>query len=264
MTIPGVPDCTPEASVAGVDTIRYNAEVRYVVLGTAVFAAVLGAPRGVPAQVVELTEGDGTVHLTNALTDPRYQRLGILRALPSPGPGVASEAPSSTIRSAALDSHIRQAAHRYGVSEQLVTAVIRVESGFNPRAVSPKGARGLMQLMPATASQLGVRDSFDPVENIDGGVRYLRGLMERFENNLPLALAAYNAGEGAVALHGGIPPYRETQQYVTRILRIVGGDTVLSPAPAGPSALEPGQTPTYIYAAEDGATVYTNIPRRPR
>jgi soluble lytic murein transglycosylase-like protein len=120
-----------------------------------------------------------------------------------------------------------------------------------------------MQLMPTTASQLGVRNSFDPVENIDGGVRHLRGLMERFENNLPLALAAYNAGEGAVAQYGGIPPYRETQQYVTRILRIVGGDTALSLAAAGPSAQEPGQTPTYIYPAEDGATVYTNIPRRP-
>jgi soluble lytic murein transglycosylase-like protein len=165
---------------------------------------------------------------------------------------------------AEIDSHIRDAAHRYGVPEQLVSALISVESGFNPRAVSPKGARGLMQLMPATASQLGVRDAFDPVENIDGGVRHLRGLIERFENNLPLALAAYNAGEGAVAQYGGVPPYRETQQYVTRILRIVGDDPLPSVASPAASTEEQGRTPTYTFATEDGATVYTNIPRRPR
>lgn len=236
--------------------IRYNCGVRRLTLGSALLAAILGAPWVASAQVLELTEQDGTVHLTNAPTDPRYQRLGIAPLAPAPaGPGPSSRpAP-------AIDSHIRDAALRYGVSEQLVTAVIRVESGFNPRAVSPKGARGLMQLMPATASQLGVRNAFDPAENIDGGVRHLRGLMERFENNLPLALAAYNAGEGAVAQYGGIPPYRETQQYVTRILRIVGGE---APAPVEPGAEELGRTPTYTFATEDGATVYTNIPRRPR
>ncbi len=248
--------------MAGVRTIRYNGQVRRYVLGSAVLAIALGAPMAVPAQVVELSEQDGTVHLTNAPTDPRYQRLGIS---PPPDSVTASPPPGPTLRPvAAIDSHIRAAAHRYGVSEQLVTAVIRVESGFNPRAVSPKGARGLMQLMPATASQLGVRNSFDPVENIDGGVRHLRGLMERYENNLPLALAAYNAGEGAVMQYGGIPPFRETQQYVTRILRIVGGEAAVGAAPALPSAEEPSLTPTYTYAAEDGATVYTNIPRRPR
>jgi soluble lytic murein transglycosylase-like protein len=146
---------------------------------------------------------------------------------------------------------IRIAAGRHGVPEQLVSAVIRVESGFNPRAVSRKGARGLMQLMPQTASILGVRDSFDPRDNIDGGVRHLRGLIDRFRNNLPLALAAYNAGEGAVNTHGGIPPYPETQAYVGRILAILGGDSL-----AGISDL------TYRYVADDGAVVYTNIPPR--
>jgi hypothetical protein len=115
-----------------------------------------------------------------------------------------------------------------------------------------------MQLMPATASQLGVRDAFDAAENIDGGVRHLRGLIERFENNLPLALAAYNAGERAVVQHGGIPPYPETQQYVARILSIVSRD----PAAASPGEIAP--TPIYRFVAEDGATVYTNVPRRPR
>jgi soluble lytic murein transglycosylase-like protein len=101
--------------------------------------------------------------------------------------------------------------------------VIAVESGFNPRAVSRAGAGGLMQLMPRTAATLGVRDVFDPAENVDGGARHLRALLDRLGNNLPLALAAYNAGEQAVAQHGGIPPYPETRDYVARILRFLGG-----------------------------------------
>jgi soluble lytic murein transglycosylase-like protein len=157
--------------------------------------------------------------------------------------------------SATLTDTIREAAQRHGVPEQLVSAVIRVESGFNTRAVSRKGARGLMQLMPGTAAILGVRDSFDPTENIDGGVRHLRGLLDRYANNLPFALAAYNAGEGAVNNYGGIPPYPETQAYVGRILSILGvsGDGLAALMPSGSA---------YTYVADDGAVVYTNIPPR--
>src|SRR5262249_58310066 len=92
----------------------------------------------------------------------------------------------------------------------------------NPRAVSPKGAQGLMQLMPTTAATLGVRNSFDPRQNIEGGVRHLRGLIDRFPNRLALAIAAYNAGEKAVVQYGGIPPYPETQDYVSRVLYFYG------------------------------------------
>lgn len=211
------------------------------------------------AQVVQLGESDGTVHLTNAPTDPRYQRLGI--APPPPAPVaralVLASAPVRTMTS--IGAQIRDAAERHGLPEELVTAVVRVESGFNPRAVSRKGAQGLMQLMPATASQLGVRNVFDPAENIDGGVRHLRGLIERFDNNLSLALAAYNAGERAVLQYGGIPPYTETQQYVARILQIVGGGEAF----VGLVSSEPAMTPTYRFEEAD-ATVYTNIPRRAR
>ncbi len=136
--------------------------------------------------------------------------------------------------------HIREMAHRYGVSEALVAAIISVESEYNPRAVSRKGARGLMQLMPATASSLSVDDPFDPRENIEAGVRHLRRLMDRFDNNLPLVLAAYNAGEHTVLRYRGVPPYRETRQYVSRVLRKVERAQPGSvPARPGPTRVTP-------------------------
>jgi soluble lytic murein transglycosylase-like protein len=111
------------------------------------------------------------------------------------------------------------AARRHGVDPDLVLAVAGIESAFQPRAVSPKGAQGLMQLMPATARDLGVKDPLDPVANLDGGTRYLRDLIALYEGDLTKALAAYNAGPGAVARHQGVPPYKETQDYVKKVLR---------------------------------------------
>src|SRR5438093_6042459 len=121
-----------------------------------------------------------------------------------------------------IEAHIREVAVRYDIPPILVAAIVEAESEFNPRAVSRRGARGLMQLMPGTASSLQVSDTFDPYENIEGGVRHLRGLMDRYHGNLPLVLAAYNAGEQAVMVYGGVPPYRETRRYVSRILRRIG------------------------------------------
>ena len=114
---------------------------------------------------------------------------------------------------------IAAAADRHGLDRALLAAIVEMESGFQPRAVSPKGARGLMQLMPATAKRFGVTDPFDPAQSLDGGAQYLHWLLQRFEGRTDLALAAYNAGEGAVDRHGGrIPPYGETLRYVNGVL----------------------------------------------
>lgn len=213
----------------------------------AVTAAILTADAA-GAEVYRLKAPDGTIHFTNAPTDPQYRRLGV---------STGSEAgwlrlPQGDTRR--YLNEIIEASNRYGVPDRLVTAVIRAESGFNARAVSRKGARGLMQLMPATASNLGVRNSFDPRENIHGGVRHLRGLIDRFPGNLPLAIAAYNAGEKAVLTYGGIPPYPETQEYVAKVMRLYGV----------PDSGETPQTRIFQTISRDGTVTYSNIPPRGR
>ena len=146
---------------------------------------------------------------------------------------------------------IRQAARRHGVSAELIRAVVAVESGFDPRAVSPRGARGLMQLMPATAAELNVDNVYDPRQNLDGGTRYLRALLDGFDGDLRLALAAYNAGPEAVRRHGGVPPYPETQEYVQKVLqRLADGGGGQS----GPRNLTP-------YRDSRGHLVLSNVPQ---
>ena len=183
---------------------------RIVVVLVAVGA--FGAAVPVRAEVFKLSESDGTLHFTNAPTDPRYKRMGLSSGTAA---GWLRVPGGDTSRYAA---EIRDAAARYGVSERLVSAVIRVESAFNPRAVSSKGARGLMQLMPETAADYGVINPYDPEENVRAGVAYLKDLLDRYDGNEELALAAYNAGPSTVDRYGQkVPPYRETRTYLKRI-----------------------------------------------
>ncbi|MBQ7567371.1 lytic transglycosylase domain-containing protein [bacterium] len=116
------------------------------------------------------------------------------------------------------DSIIAEASQKYHVDESLIRAVIRQESAFNPQATSYCGAQGMMQLMPETAAELGVKDAYDPRDNIMGGTKYLSRLLDQFDGNMTKAIAAYNAGPGAVQQHGGVPPYPETQNYVDKVL----------------------------------------------
>jgi soluble lytic murein transglycosylase-like protein len=177
-------------------------------------------------------------------------RASLVKRTPSPSPalpaGIAPEpAPVTPVTPAApapftdLTSIVRQASETHGVDPLLVHSVVAVESGFNPLAVSPKGAQGLMQLMPGTARRFGVTDSFDIRQNIEAGVKYLRLLQDKFKDDR-LALAAYNAGEGAVMRYGGIPPYRETEQYVEKVGRRL--NSVRGTAPAAKPAQTQSET----------------------
>jgi hypothetical protein len=143
------------------------------------------------------------------------------------------------------------AARRHGLDPELVLAVVSVESGFRPQAVSPKGARGLMQLMPKTAGELGVTDAFDPQQNLDGGVRHLGSLLSLYGGDVRRALAAYNAGQGAVARHNGVPPYAETRAYVERVL---GRYTPPGSGSGGSKAKKRIAAPTKDTAAADGGS----------
>jgi len=168
-------------------------------------------PNHVGADIYKYVDNKGVIHLTNIPTNPHVNYVLIYREK-----RVLFNIKATDV--VKYDPIIKQAAEKYKVDAALVKAVIKTESNFNHRAVSPKGARGLMQLMPSTAYALQVPDSFHPESNVEGGVRYLSYLMELFRNDLSLALAAYNAGENAVIRHRGIPPYRETQEYVQRVL----------------------------------------------
>jgi soluble lytic murein transglycosylase-like protein len=169
------------------------------------------------ADIYRYVDSKGVIHFSNVPTNPNYRLY--MKEERGSRPLLSEPKLVSRAKLDRYDPLIQHTARRHGLDHSLVTAVIKVESDFDPGAVSSKGARGLMQLMPGTARELGVRDSFDPWENVEGGVRYLRNLLEFFNGNLPLALAAYNAGREAVLQHGGIPPYPETRQYVERVLQ---------------------------------------------
>jgi len=171
----------------------------------------------------------------------------------------AAPALESVSPAAGIDQAVNQIAAEHSLPPQLIHSVIKVESNYNPFAVSNKGAFGLMQLIPSTARRFGVSNVFNPVENIQGGAKYLRYLLDLYQGSYPLALAAYNAGEGAVAKHHGVPPYRETQNYlvlVRRQLEKAAARPVVKPEPK-PVEVKP-EGPAHIrqIVESDGAVRY--------
>ena len=161
------------------------------------------------ADIYRYIDSQGVMHFTNTPTSNHYK---IYMRVPSSRPRTAAKA-------AHYDDVIAEAARRHGLSSSLLKAMIHVESYFNPKAVSKKGAMGLMQIMPENLQTLNIRDPFDPWENVMGGAAYLKSMLERFSGKLPLALAAYNAGPTAVERYNDIPPYPETKDYVQKVMR---------------------------------------------
>ena len=178
-------------------------------------AILLGLSAPAQAQIYSWKDANGHLVLSNKR--PTASAPVASYSVPK-AEGIRVTRSATADRARAYDDLISEHSRTHGVRPDLVRAVMQVESGFNPSARSPKGAMGLMQLMPATAKQYGVRNAFNPAENVRAGVAYLRQLLDRYNDNEELALAAYNAGPGAVDKHGqNVPPYRETQSYVTRI-----------------------------------------------
>ena len=191
---------------------QYSALV--ALLGVLLLSAAF-IPLTANADIYRYEDEEGVVHFTDAPTDKKFKIF--LRDLRKDRQlrtkfRIASGNPQQ------FEHLIAAASAKYGVSSSLIRAVIQAESGYNPQAVSRAGAGGLMQLMPGTAKQLKVADRFDPGQNVDGGVRYLKFLLDTFKGDVSLALAAYNAGLSKVAKYGGIPPYEETRTYVSRVL----------------------------------------------
>lgn len=180
---------------------------------------------------------------------------------PSPPTGIAGEQPASNgpLTNERLEELIKTVAERHNVDPALVRAVIRTESNGDPTAVSNKGAQGLMQLMPTTAAEMGVLNAFNPQENLEGGVRYLRQLLSRYGGDLDKALAAYNAGAGAVDRARGVPRYRETQEYVKKVTSSYysGAPARVDSGKATASSAHPSH-PMYQTVDEQGRIVWVN------
>jgi hypothetical protein len=206
----------------------------YIVLRTGGRLHVSGYER--IGETLRLHLSGGTVDVAEADVE-RIEPEEIFAPTPKPDPPT----PTLTVPFAKL---IHAAAAKYGLDEKLVASVVAAESNFNPVAISYKNAQGLMQLLPETARDLAVRNPFDPAQNIDAGAHYLRALLDKFNGDVSLALAAYNAGPDRVTQYGGIPPYRETQQYVQRVKNGVNKITSAQAASATSQAASAQQSPS--------------------
>ena len=183
--------------------------VRVTVLLLLCFAMLPGNLRG---EIYSYVDKNGVVYFSNAPTSARYKYMG-----PEDSEPVTINYPRT--RTDKYDYIIREAAREHGIRFELLKAIIHVESGFDPYAISRSGAMGLMQLMPENVEAMKVRNPFDPHENVMAGARYFKGLLKRYHSDLPLTLAAYNAGPGAVDQYKTIPPYPETRNFVKKVLK---------------------------------------------
>ena len=212
-----------------------TSQLTLVILATALAGAhwLLSEPLPAHAEIYQYVDANGTISLTNVPTDLRYRRI---TTQPNRLHPILSERE--------LEPMISRYSRQHQLHPALIRAVIKAESGFDPLAVSRAGAIGLMQLMPQTAIRLEVRDLYDPEDNIGGGTKYLRQLLDRFRGNLPLALAAYNSGEHTVDRYRGVPPIDETRQYVKKVIhyyrtflmtdRAMTGHVIAAAEPASP------------------------------
>ena len=217
------------------------------------------APSVAHAQIYAWRDASGNFVLSDKPKDPSAKTYSV-KAAESAQPLEFRTTKPISRRSMPYDMMIEENAAVHGVSPHLVRAVIQQESGFNPRAVSHKGAMGLMQLMPATATELGVANPFDPSENIKAGVTYLKGLLTKFEDNVELALAAYNAGPTAVTKYGAIPPYRETRDYVSRITSRIEAAPKPKRIYRTYEIVDGRQVPKYSTVESPGAELITTAP----
>jgi soluble lytic murein transglycosylase-like protein len=180
----------------------------------------------------------------------------------APVPVAPAEPAQAAVAPTGIDEAVNRIAAEVALPPELLHSVIKVESNYNPYAVSPKGAQGLMQLIPSTARRFGVANTFNPLENIQGGARYLRYLLDLYNGNYPLALAAYNAGEQAVAKYGGVPPYAETQNYLVLVKKQLDKAAGAKRAPAPPPPVVPvdPNAPTHIreIVETDGTVRYVS------
>jgi hypothetical protein len=210
------------------------------------------AATGVSADIYKYVDENGVVCYTDApygktsqhvSSDKKYRR---------------TEQAAAVVFPRDYSQFIHKAASKYDLEPELIRAVIKTESNGNHRAISRKGAIGLMQLMPSTASDMNVSNPFNPEENIEGGTRYLKYLLERFKGNMTLALAAYNSGPGTVEKYGNVPPIDETRQYVKRIFNLYNGKKSYAFSDVSASPAREKTAPIYKVLLEDGTVLFTN------
>ena len=252
--------------------------LKIIIMGLAggfIFSAAASIETACAGEFFMLKDTRGVVYFTDQAPAPG-SRARVIRRYATPdkagstAPGAAYTAPRYRNFSGQYDHVIQEAARRQGLDPLILKAVMKVESDFNPYAVSSKGAQGLMQLMPATAREMNVRRVFDPMENVHGGAAYLRKMLNRFNGDLRLALAAYNAGPKAVEQHRGVPPFDETRRYIQKIQSAyasLSGRSYTAPSRVEAAASAPEgriSSAVYVYRDDRGRLVLTDMPKGQR